>query len=91
MQVGVDDRYLFIDWIGTATAYAAEKIIVFDKYQNVSAKDKVPIDYELSITSPLPKRDAIMKSKNNKRRLASELSTFTVGDMTITESVLEPV
>ena len=65
---------------------AAEKIIVFDKYQDVSAKDQVPIDYELSITGPLPKRDAIMKSKNNKRRLASELSTFTVGDMMTTES-----
>ena len=74
--------------------HKAEKIIVFDKYQDVSAKDhermrraaEVPIDYELSITSPLPKRDAIMKSKNNKRKLASVLSTFTVGDMTTTES-----
>ena len=27
-----------------------------------------------------------MKSKNNKRKLASVLSTFTVGDMTTTES-----
>ena len=70
--------------------HEADKIIVFDKYQDVSAKDhermrravEVPIDYELSITSPLPKRDAIMKSKNNKRKLASVLSTFTVGDMT---------
>ena len=74
--------------------HEAEKIIVFDKYQDVSAKDhermrraaEVPIDYELSITSPLPKRDAIMKSKNNKRKLASVLSTFTEGDMTATES-----
>ena len=74
--------------------HEAEKIIVFDKYQDVSAKDhermrravEVPIDYELSITSPLPKRDVIMKSKNNKRKLASVLSTFTVGDMTTTES-----
>ena len=47
---------------------------------------EVPIDYELSITSHLPKRDAIMKSKNNKRKLASELSTFTLGDMTTIES-----
>ena len=74
--------------------HEAEKIIVFDMYQDVSAKDherirraaEVPIDYELSITSPLPKRDAIMKSKNNNRKLASVLSTFTVGDMTTTES-----
>ena len=74
--------------------HEAKKIIVFDKYQDVSAKDhermrraaEVAIDYELSITSPLPKRDAIMKSKNNKRKLASVLSTFTVGDITTTES-----
>ena len=33
-----------------------------------------------------PKQDDIMKSKNNKRKLASILSTFTVGDMTTTES-----
>ena len=47
---------------------------------------EVPIDYELSITSPLPQRDAIMKSENNKRKLASVVFTFTVGDMTTTES-----
>ena len=74
--------------------HEAEKIIVFDKHQDVSANDRermqraaeVPIDYELSITSPLPKRDAIMNSKNYKRKLASVLSTFTIADMTTTES-----
>ena len=74
--------------------HEVEKIIVFDKYKYVSAKDhermrrvaEVPIDYELFITSPLPKRDAITKRKNNKRKLASVLSNFTVGDMTTTES-----
>ena len=67
---------------------ATEKIVVFDKYQDVSAKDHermcqagdIIIDYELSIASPLPKRDVILKSKNNKRRLASMLYTFTVDD-----------
>ncbi len=51
----------------------AEKIIVFDKYKDISAKDhermrragEMVIDYEFSITSPLPKRDAILKSKRN--------------------------
>ncbi len=65
-----------------------EKIIVFDKYQDVSAKDnermrragEVILDYELSITSPLPKRDGILKSKNNKWRLASVLGTFSLGE-----------
>ena len=41
---------------------------------------EVVIDYELSITSPLPKRDAILKSKNNKQRLANVLCTFNVGE-----------
>ena len=52
----------------------ANKVVVFDKYQDVSAKDhermrrasEVVIDYELSVASHLPKRDAIMKSKSNK-------------------------
>ena len=71
-----------------------KKIVVFDKYQDVSAKDhermrrasEVVIDYELSITSHLPKRDAITKSKNNKRRLASVLSTFNLGENTTLET-----
>ena len=63
-----------------------KKIVVFDKYKDISAKDhermrragEVIIDYEFSITSKLPKRDVIMKSKNDKRRLASVLSTFSL-------------
>ena len=77
----------------------AEKIIVFDKYHDISAKDhermrragEVVIDYELSITSPLPKRDAILKSKNNKRRLASMLSTFNVGENVTMETLNDGV
>ena len=72
----------------------AEKIIVFDKYKGISAKDhermrragEVVIDYELSITSLLPKRDVILKSKNNKRRLASVLSTFNLGNIVTMET-----
>ena len=44
------------------------------------------IDYELSISSTLPKRDAIMKSKNKKRMLASMLNTFSVGDSVTLET-----
>lgn len=48
-----------------------EKIVVFDKYQDVSAKDheimrragEVIIDYELSITSPLSKRECNSKEQ----------------------------
>ncbi len=71
-----------------------DKIVVFDKYHDISAKDhermqragEVIIDYELSITTSLPKRDAILKSMNNKRMLASILSTFSVGENVIIDS-----
>ena len=72
-----------------------EKVLVFDKYKGISAKDherircagEVTIDYDLSITSHLPKRDAVMKSKHNKRMLANVLSTFNLGDNVTLESV----
>ncbi|MCG7883058.1 MAG: hypothetical protein JAY96_15870 [Candidatus Thiodiazotropha endolucinida] len=73
---------------------ATKKIVVFDKYQDVSAKDhermrragEVVIDYDLSIASHLPKREAIMKSKSNKRKLASVLGTFDLGESTTMET-----
>ena len=51
---------------------ATRKILGFDKYKDISAKDneriwqasEVVIDYDLSIAS-----DAIMKSKSNKQNL----------------------
>ena len=72
----------------------ANKIVIFDKYQDVSAKDHermrrasdVVIDYELSVASHLPKRYAIMKSKSNKQKLASVLDTFNLGENTTVET-----
>ena len=69
---------------------ATKKNVVFEKYQDISAKDheriwrasKVAIDHDLSIESHLPKRDVIMKSKYNKRKLASALSTVNLGETT---------
>ena len=63
-----------------------EKVVVFDKYKDISAKDhermrragEVFSSYDLLISSLLPKRDANLKSKNNKCRLASVLGTFDV-------------
>lgn len=55
-----------------------EKIIVFDKHQDISdhESDKdherqrwvgdIIRDYELAIASPLPKRDTVLKSKSIK-------------------------
>ena len=63
-----------------------DKVVVFDKYKDISAKDheimrragEVFSNYDLSISSLLHKRDAILKNKNNKHRLASVLRTFDV-------------
>ncbi len=41
---------------------------------------EVILKYEFSIASPLAKRDATLKSKNNNWRLASVLSTFSLGE-----------
>ena len=38
------------------------------------------IDFDLSISTSLPKRDVILRSKNNKEKLASVLSTFNIAD-----------
>ena len=61
--------------------------ISFDRYDNVSAKDHerslragdaVPAEYSLTLTSPLPNRDIIMKSKANKRLISRLLCTCTM-------------
>ena len=54
-----------------------EKILVFDRYDDISAKDHERVrrggegstDYNLTINSPLPSRDAIIKNKHNKLEL----------------------
>ena len=59
-----------------------EKILVlntriFDRYGDISAKDHERVrrggegstDYNLTINSPLPSRDAILKNKHNKHTL----------------------
>ena len=53
---------------------ASKKIAVFDKYQDISAKDRgrmrqacgAVLDYDFSIASHLLLRDAKMKTKSNK-------------------------
>ena len=58
--------------------------ISFDRYGNVSAKDHersrraggaVPVEYNLTLTSPLPNRDVIMKSRANKKLISRLLCT----------------
>ena len=51
-----------------------EKILVVNRYDDISAKDQERIrragegstDYNMTIISPLPSRDAILKNKHNK-------------------------
>ncbi len=64
-----------------------EVLIIFDRYDDLSAKDhervrragEGAIDYNVTISSQLPCRDAIMKSKSNKKALIAVLSTFDLG------------
>ena len=69
-----------------------EKILVFDRYDDISAKGHERIrrggegstDYNLTINSPLPSRDAILKNKYNKLELSRIFSTLEMyADMSI--------
>ena len=69
-----------------------EKILVFDRYDDITANDHEWIrrgggegstDYNLTINSPLPSRDAILKNKH-KLELSRILSTLDMdADMAI--------
>ena len=65
----------------------AETYVIFDRYDGISAKDherqrmsgEGSTDYQLTLNSTLPGRDAIMKNKNNKRQLSQLLCTHDLG------------
>ena len=71
-----------------------EQVLVFDRYNDLSAKDHERIrragegstDYNLTTNRPLPNRDAVLKNKHNKRELSRVLSTFNLGPDTIMDS-----
>ena len=65
---------------------------MFDRYDDTSSKDHEKIrrggegstEYNLTINSPLPNRDAILKNKHNKLELSRILSTLDMdADMSI--------
>ena len=69
-----------------------EKIVVFDRCDDISAKGHERIrrggegstDYNLTINSPLPSRDAILKNKHNKLELSRIFTTLEMdADMSI--------
>ena len=64
------------------SSLAGKKILVFDKY-HVSAKDHERMrraglgsSNDLTVNTPLPSRDAIMRNKHNKLQLSKVLSTY---------------
>ena len=70
----------------------AETFLVFDRYDDISAKDHERIrragegstDGNLTINIPLPNRDVILKNKHNKLDLSRILSTLDMdADMSI--------
>ena len=64
-----------------------ECVLVSDRYDHVSPNDHErmrragvgSMNYNLTINSPLPNRDAILKNKHNNRQLSRVLSTFDMG------------
>ena len=72
----------------------AHRTLVFDKYQEISPKDHErtrragvgTVDYNLNLQTILPRREAIMKNKNNKRELSALLSRHNYGKQTTVES-----
>ena len=63
-----------------------EVLVIFDRYDDRSGKDRirrageVAVNYNITTSSKLPCRDAIMKSKANKKALVKVLSTFNLGN-----------
>ena len=68
--------------------YNSQTFVIFDRYEQVSAKyherqrraRESSTDYRLSLTTPLPSRDKVIKNKTNKRRLGELLCTQSIGD-----------
>ncbi len=73
---------------------ATEKILVFDRYGEMSDKDHErqrragvgSTTFNLELNSPLPSREAVMKNKHNKRVLSRLLGTFDLGCGVLVES-----
>ena len=61
--------------------------VIFDQYDGISAKDheryrragEGSTEYKLTLTCPLPGREAIMKNKENKRQLSQLLCLNDLG------------
>ncbi|CAL4244828.1 unnamed protein product [Meganyctiphanes norvegica] len=72
----------------------SKKIIVFDKYDDHTAKDHERVcragegyvSYNLTYNSPLPHGHAVMKNKQNKVKLTRLISSFDMGENVLTES-----
>ena len=71
-----------------------EKILVFDKYHDLSAKDHERVrragigstKYNLTVNTQLPNREAIMRNKHSKLVLSHVLSTYSFGGNVTVES-----
>ena len=71
-----------------------EKILVFDKYHDLSAKDHERVrragigstKYNLTVNTQLPNREAIMRNKHSKLVLSHVMSTYSFGGNVTVES-----
>ena len=73
--------------------YNTETFVIFDRYEQVSAKDherqrgaeESSTEYRLTLTTPLPSHNKVMKNKANKRRLGELMYTHSLGDHIVLE------
>ena len=76
-----------IKWRLSCYCADTEKILVFDRHDDLSAKDGKTMrragedstDYNLTGNSPIPNRDAILKNKHNKWERSPVMSLFNIG------------
>ena len=70
-----------------ALCAATEKILVYDRYTEMSAKDHVrqrragvgSTTFNRDLNSPLPSREEVMRNKHNKHGLSRFLNMFNLG------------
>ena len=73
--------------------YNTKTFVIFNWYEQVSAKGherqrragESSTEYRLTLTTPLPSRNKVMKNKANKRRLGELMYTHSIGDHIVLE------
>ena len=76
-----------------------EVLVIFDRYDDRSARDherirragEEDVNYNITISSNLPCRDAIMNGKANKKALVRVLSTFNLDNRRVCTAMMKQI